>query len=197
MSPANCLFGRSTRDLLPGIPAKYRPHQDWLDLHERALSKKRVTGRARWDEHSQGLSPLRCGDAVMIQNQTGRHQTKWDKSGTVMEVLQYHQYTVCTDGSGRLTTRNRRYLRRYNPHSSPPSPTIHQLPHDIYTAPQPHQDADPSPPATTPTTTTIHSEQDRNLLMLRFMRSWLLWVFFFPAGVQDETLKEESQRLAS
>ena len=85
MSPANCLIGRSTRDLLLGIPAKYRPHQDWtdrLDLHERALSKKRVTGRARWDKHSQGLSPLRCGDAVMIQNQTGRHQTKWDKSGS-------------------------------------------------------------------------------------------------------------------
>ena len=155
MSPANCLFGRSTRDLLPGIPAKYRPHQDWtdrLDLRERALSKKRVTGRARWDEHSQGLSPLRCGDAVMIQNQTGRHPTKWDKSGIVVEVLQYHQYAVRTDGSGRLTTRNRRYLRRYNPHSSPPNPTTHPLPYDSYTAPQPHPDVDP-----TPTTTTTHS----------------------------------------
>ena len=112
MSPANCLFGRSTRDLLPGILAKYRPHQDWtdrLDLRERTLSKKRVTGHARWDEHSQGLSPLRCGDAVMIQNETGRHPTKWDKSSTVVEVLLYHQYAVRTDGSGRLTTRHRRY----------------------------------------------------------------------------------------
>ena len=62
MSPAQCLFGRATRDLIPGIPPKYLPHQDWTDrlnLRERALSKRRVTSRARWDEHTQGLSPLR------------------------------------------------------------------------------------------------------------------------------------------
>ena len=70
-----------------------------------------------------------------------------------MEVL---QYVICTDESGRLTTRNRCYLRRYNPHSSPPSPTVHPLPYNIYTAPQPHLDIDPTPPATTPTTKTIH-----------------------------------------
>ena len=82
MSPAMCVFGRPTRDLLPGIPNSYRPHSDWsdkLDLRERALSKRTVTGRTRWDEHTQGLSPLKCGDAVLIQNQTGRHPTKWDK----------------------------------------------------------------------------------------------------------------------
>lgn len=53
---------------LPGLPATYRPHQDWssrLDLRDRALSRRQVTGRARWDEHTQGLSPLRCGDTVM------------------------------------------------------------------------------------------------------------------------------------
>ena len=26
MSPAQCLFGRATRDILPGLPATYRPH---------------------------------------------------------------------------------------------------------------------------------------------------------------------------
>lgn len=118
MSPATCLFGRATRDLLPGIPPRFKPHADWnnkLDLRERALSKRRVAGRARWDEHTQGLTPLKCGDTVLVQNQTGRHPNKWDKSGMVVEVLQYHQYAVRTDGSGRLTTRNRRYLRRYTP----------------------------------------------------------------------------------
>ena len=77
MSPAMCVFGRPTRDLLPGIPNSYRPHSDWsdkLDLRERALSKRTVTGRARWDEHTQGLSPLKCVDTVLIQNQTGRHR---------------------------------------------------------------------------------------------------------------------------
>jgi len=63
-----------------------------MDLRERALSKCTILGRARWDEDSQGLTPLKCGDTVLIQNQTGRHPTKWDKTGTVVEVLQYHQY---------------------------------------------------------------------------------------------------------
>ncbi len=127
MSPATCLFGRPTRDLLPGIPDRYRPHADWsdkLDLRERALSKRAVTGRARWDEHTQGLSPLKCGDTVLIQNQTGRHPTKWDKTGTVVEVLQYHQYSIRTDGSGRLTTRNRRFLRRYTARHTEDAPLI-------------------------------------------------------------------------
>jgi hypothetical protein len=35
--------------------------------------------------------------AIMIQNQTGRHPTK---CGTVVEVLQYHQYAIRIDGSG-------------------------------------------------------------------------------------------------
>ena len=123
ISPAACLFGRATRDLIPGLPRRYRPHQEWsdkLELRERALSKRTISGRARWDEHAQGLSPLKCGDTVLVQNQSGRHPTKWDKTGTVVEVLQYHQYAVRTDGSGRLTTRNRRFLRRYDPHLTEP-----------------------------------------------------------------------------
>lgn len=152
MSPAACLFGRPTRDLLPGIPKQYRPHTEWtdrLDLRERALTKRSITNRTRWDEHSQGLSPLKCGDTVMVQNQTGRHPNKWDKTGTVVEVLQYHQYAVRTDGSGRLTTRNRRFLRRYHPiHPSPPT----NMP--SFPLPQPppiqtHYDVQPTAPTTT------------------------------------------------
>ena len=81
MSPATCLFGRPTRDLLPGIPDRYKPHAEWsdkLDLRERALSKQAVTGRTRWDEHTQGLSPLKCGDTVLIQNQPP-HQVGQDR----------------------------------------------------------------------------------------------------------------------
>jgi hypothetical protein len=78
-----------------------------LSLREKALSKRSIAGKARWDEHTAGLTPLKVGDAVRIQNQTGRHPTRWDKTGIVVKVLQYHQYGVRTDGSGRLTTRNR------------------------------------------------------------------------------------------
>lgn len=71
VSPATCLFGRATCDLLPGIPNRYKPHSEWgdkMELRERALSKRTISGRVRWDEHSQGLSPLKCGDTVLVQN---------------------------------------------------------------------------------------------------------------------------------
>ena len=132
MSPARCLFGRDIRDLLPGIPPRFQPRTKLVKQRvkrEQAISKRLTQGRARWDEHTHGLSPLRCGDSVLIQNQTGRHPTKWDKSGTIVEVLQYHKYSVRVDGSGRLTTRNRRYLRRYDPFPTEPvHPHCRELP---------------------------------------------------------------------
>ena len=48
-----------------------------------------------------------------MQNQNGPHPNKWDRSGIVLESLGYDQYTIKVDGSGRLTKRNRRFLRRY------------------------------------------------------------------------------------
>ncbi len=52
----------------------------------------------------------------MIQNQVGRHPDKWDKSGVVVETKDNDQYVVKVAGSGRLTLRNRRFLRKYEPH---------------------------------------------------------------------------------
>ena len=169
MSPSQCLFGRATRGILPRLPATYRPHQDWtsrLDLRERALSRRQATGRARWDEHTQGLSPLGCGDTVMIQDQTGHHPTKWDKSGTVVEVLQYHQYAVRTEGSGRLTTQNRCYLRRFDPFTTSPNPfTVTRQPTRPTTPPpattQDRQPAPTQPPTSTTTNPPPVTTQDR------------------------------------
>ena len=59
------------------------------------------------------LPPLTIGDCVRIQNQTGPNPTKWDKTGVVVEATQFDQYVVRVDGSGRVTLRNRRFLRKY------------------------------------------------------------------------------------
>ena len=40
---------------------------------------------------------------------------KWDRSGTVVESTGHDQYRVKVDRSGRLTLRNRRFLRAYRP----------------------------------------------------------------------------------
>ena len=63
----------------------------------------------------QTPSTLSVGDHVRIQNQVGNHPRKWDKTGIVIEVCQYHQYVVRVDGSGRITIRNRKFLRKYTP----------------------------------------------------------------------------------
>lgn len=69
----------------------------------------------RWAEHTRRLPPLTVGDTVHIQNQIGLYPRKWDKSGVVVEVRQFDQYLVRVDGSGRLTLRNRKFLRKYRP----------------------------------------------------------------------------------
>ena len=64
------------------------------------------------------------GDDVMIQNQRGNYPRRWDKRGVVVEVLDHDQYQVRVKGSGKLTLRNRRYLRKYNRFQPPPFAVI-------------------------------------------------------------------------
>ena len=62
-------------------------------------------------EHTKVLLVLEPGVVVQVQNQTGQFARKWDLSGTVVERLGYDSYLVRMDGSGRMTKRNRRFLR--------------------------------------------------------------------------------------
>ena len=120
MSPAMCLFGRPIRDLLPTLPTRLQqPTQDGTTQHTRqtALKKRQSLGKKRWTEHTKGLSPLKRGDRVLVQNQTGHHPTKWDSTGVVVEVMQYHQYQVRMDSNGRATA---------NTSGGTPSPSLHQ-----------------------------------------------------------------------
>ena len=56
------------------------------------------------------------GCTVRLQNQVGERKTGWDKTGVVVEVKPYQQYAVKVHGSGRLTLRNRRFLREVVPY---------------------------------------------------------------------------------
>ena len=124
MSPAMCVFGRPVRDRIPILPGKYHPHSVWSDSlqrREEALCHRHMRHQDQWNEHTKALSPLKIGDRVRIQNQTGPNPTKWDRTGMVIEVRQYHQYLIRIDGSGRVTLRNRRFLRRFIPMYEPPT----------------------------------------------------------------------------
>ena len=118
MSPAMCVFGRSIRDFIPVSPGQYNPNPEWermLDAREEALRERRDRAGERWNEHTKRLPPLKVGDNVRLQNQTGPHPNKWDRTGCVVEVRQHDQYVIRVNGSGRQTVRNRQFLRLYTP----------------------------------------------------------------------------------
>ena len=50
---------------------------------------------------------------VFIQNQdkSSKHFKKWNRTGTVKEVRDFDQYVISVDGTGRLTLRNRQFLK--------------------------------------------------------------------------------------
>ena len=103
------------------------------------------------------MSPLKIGDRVRIQNQTGPHPLKWDKTGSIIEVRQFDQYLVKVDGSNRTTLRNRKFLRKFNPvQMNPPPRTIKE--DLILLPPQPRATFVSNPP--TPTATPASRERD-------------------------------------
>ena len=59
-------------------------------------------------ENSKVLPLIALGMKVHVQNQANN---RWDRSGTITEVLPFRKYTVQMDGSGRLTKRNKRHLK--------------------------------------------------------------------------------------
>ena len=121
LSPAEIIFGRKLRDSLPRINKKENIffneqfRASWRDAwkqKELALRTRYQGCQKRLEEHSKALPPLRVGDRVSIQNQYGRRPNKWERTGTIVEERDFDKYVVKVDGSGRLTLRNRRFLRK-------------------------------------------------------------------------------------
>ena len=73
-----------------------------------------VRNADRLTEHTVRLQSLKVGDRVFIQNQTGNHPLRWDRTGLLIDVKQFDQYAVRVDGSGRVTLRNRKFLRKFD-----------------------------------------------------------------------------------
>ena len=121
MSPAQIIFGRNLRDALPRINKQINIFNNtnlntaWTDAwrqKEEALRTRYQGCQQRLAEHSRDLPPLSPGNRVAVQNQTGRRANKWEKTGTVVEVRDHNKYIIKVDGSGRLSLRNRRFLRK-------------------------------------------------------------------------------------
>ena len=86
LSPAQVIFGRAIRDFVPVLPYKYETRQEWGLLQEdreRALAKRMYHDGSRLALGTRPLPSLTVGDKVLVQNQTGRDPTRWDKSGEI------------------------------------------------------------------------------------------------------------------
>ena len=129
LSPAEILFGRPLRDGMPLVRKstmifdnKYvrsQWHESWA-AKETAMRSRLVRNCENLEAHSKELQPLREGDSVFIQNQdpSSRRSKKWDRQGIVVTTGEHDQYLVRVAGTGRLTLRNRRFLRRFQEESS-------------------------------------------------------------------------------
>ena len=120
LSAAQLVFGRPIRDFLPIKPGQFSPSEVWMDTREKrelALRERFLKGAERWSRNTRDLKPLQIGQKVLIQNQhgAGKIAKKWDRTGQVVEDLGYNKYRVKVDGSGRVSDRNRQFLRQITP----------------------------------------------------------------------------------
>ena len=124
LSAAEVLFGRRLKDSMPrldkSVPVFQSPqiHPTWKEnwvAKERAIRSRFVKTCEKLEEHSKELPPLHEGDTVFIQNQNSAHgkPNKWDREGTVIQAGKNDQYLVRVHGTGRITLRNRRFLRKF------------------------------------------------------------------------------------
>ena len=129
LSPAQIIFGRPLRDAFSFInkcpkfenSAVQSIWREAWTCKEDALRTRFAKSMEQLNNHARPLPELKTGERVFVQNQTGRHPNKWDRSGIVLENLGHDKYNIKVDGSGRITTRNRRFLRRYTLSTPPPS----------------------------------------------------------------------------
>ena len=113
-SPSEVIFGRKIKDLVPIVPGKLKMNPQWhhlLKLREEALAKRHLKRGEELSEHTRRLKPLTVGTSVTIQNQHGNSPKRWCNTGRIVEVGEFDKYIVKMDGSGRLTVRNRKFLK--------------------------------------------------------------------------------------
>lgn len=123
ISPAQIIFGKPLRDSLlfvnrlekfsnPNIRPTWR--EAW-EMKESSLRTRYARSQESLNSHALPALPLHAGDRCFVQNGAGNYPKRWDRTGTVTEVLDHDKYCVKIDGSGRVTTRNRKFLRAFVP----------------------------------------------------------------------------------
>ena len=97
------IFGRKLSDSLPrfdkrlnvffndAVQSEWR--QAWAEK-ESALRTRCKRTIEQLDVGSRPLADLEVGDKVTIQNQSGSHPKKWDRTGYVVEKRNFDQFVI-------------------------------------------------------------------------------------------------------
>ena len=124
LSPAEIVMGRKLSGDLPILPKeKMFINNEYIDPRWRIIWRKREEAMQEMfnrnlekvSKSSRHLKPLKVGQHVLIQNQMGPHPLRWDRTGVIVDCKEFDQYIVKVHGSNRLTLRNRRFIRPYDP----------------------------------------------------------------------------------
>ena len=135
LSPAQILFHRNLKDSIPSHPAHYHLHRDWVvsaEQREAQFARRNKVVATRYNAHTRLLRELSVGTHVLIQSRN----KKWNRLGVIVEKLDNRQYNIKVKGSGRVTLRNRRFIK----------PCSYVQPHQnqIITPPKQHQQLIPT-----------------------------------------------------
>ena len=63
-----------------------------MEQREKALARRHAVRGKDLSDHTKTLVPLEVGQVVLVQNQTNKNPSRWDRSGHVVEVLPFYQY---------------------------------------------------------------------------------------------------------
>ena len=153
LSPAQLLLHRQLKDGVPSVPSLYKPDPQWIQAAQRRefdAAMKQAQTAARYNTHTRDLPHIPPGANVVLQNQRGPRARRWDKTGRVIEALDNRQYRIRLDGSGRISLRNRRFMRLISPQAPQALPQpLPAAPEPQLAAPHPRPAA-PEPPAAVP-----------------------------------------------
>ena len=111
LSPAQILFHRNLRDDLPVNPSTLQPCRLWLEAankREEALCNRNQALSDRYNQTTRNLCPISVGEKVLIQEPDKKN--RWSRSGVVAEVND-RKYFIRMDGSGRVISRNRKFIK--------------------------------------------------------------------------------------
>jgi len=110
-SPNEIVFGRNLRSRVPAHHSSFDKHwQEDADVADAKKAMLKEKAAAYYDSAAHDLRPMKAGTRVRVQDPVTK---LWDKIADIVAVGSRRNYRLKMP-SGRLTWRNRRFLRRFN-----------------------------------------------------------------------------------